>query len=98
VIEGVVNIQGDNSEDLIDDFQSTDDMTVVYTGTLNKKFGVVNLVEAFHKTNIKNARLKICGRGDSEEIIKSYEAKDERIVFLGQLPNTEAVKLQKRAT
>ena len=98
VIEGVVNIQSGNSEDVNDDFQSTDNMTVVYTGTLNKKFGVVNLVEAFHNTSIKNTRLKICGRGDSEEIIKSYAAKDERIIFLGQLPNSEAVKLQKRAT
>ena len=98
VIEGVVNIQSGNSEDVNDDFQSTDNMTVVYTGTLNKKFGVVNLVEAFHNKKIKNARLKICGRGDSEEIIKSYAAKDERIIFLGQLPNSEAVKLQKRAT
>ncbi|QII82412.1 glycosyltransferase [Jeotgalibaca arthritidis] len=98
VVEGAVKIENNNNEEENDDFQSTDNMTVVYTGTLNKKFGVVSLVEAFHNTSIKNTHLKICGRGDSEEIIKSYAAKDERIVFLGQLPNTEAVKLQKRAT
>lgn len=98
VVEGAVKIENNNNEEENDDFQSTDNMTVVYTGTLNKKFGVVNLVEAFHNTSIKNTRLKICGRGDSEEIIKSYAAKDERIIFLGQLPNTEAVKLQKSAT
>ena len=98
VIEGVVKVDSDNKEEPTDDIKSIDNMTVLYTGTLNKKFGVVNLVEAFHNTNIKNARLKICGRGDSEEIIKSYAAKDERIIFLGQLPNAEAVKLQKRAT
>jgi glycosyltransferase involved in cell wall biosynthesis len=98
VVEGVVNIENDKHEEENDDIQRTTNTTVVYTGTLNKKFGVVSLVEAFHNTNIKNAHLKICGRGDSEDIIKSYAAKDERIIFLGQLPNTEAVKLQKRAT
>ena len=98
VIEGVIKIDSDNEEEPTDDIKSIDNMTVVYTGTLNKKFGVVSLVEAFHNTSVKNAHLKICGRGDSEEIIKSYAAKDERIVFLGQLPNTEAVKLQERAT
>lgn len=98
VVEGAVKIENNNNEEANDDFQSTDNMTVVYTGTLNKKFGVASLVEAFHNTNIKNAHLIICGRGDSEEIIKSYAAKDERIIFLGQLPNTEAVKLQNRAT
>lgn len=98
VVEGAVKIENNNNEEENDDFQSTDNMTVVYTGTLNKKFGVVNLVEAFHNTSIKNAHLKICGRGDSEEVIKRYAAEDERIIFLGQLSNTEAVKLQKRAT
>lgn len=98
VIEGIVQIESNNNEIQSNDFINTDIMTVVYTGTLNKKFGVVNLVEAFHKTIIKNVQLKICGRGDSEETIKRYAAKDERIVFLGQLSNSEAVKLQKRAT
>lgn len=98
VVEGVVNINSANNEESIKHIQSTDNMSVVYTGTLNKKFGVVSLVEAFHNTNIKNAHLKICGRGDSEEIIKTYADKDERIIFLGQLSNTEAVKLQKKAT
>jgi glycosyltransferase involved in cell wall biosynthesis len=98
VVEGVVNIENDDTEEENDHIQRENYATVVYTGTLNKKFGVVNLVEAFHNTNIKNARLKICGRGDAEEIIKSYASKDERIIFLGQLQHSEAVKLQRRAT
>ncbi|MBK5442702.1 glycosyltransferase [Peribacillus sp. TH24] len=72
--------------------------TVVYTGTLNKKFGVVNLIKAFHAIDNPNAILKICGRGDSEDLIKEYAKKDDRIHFLGQLSNEEAVKLQKNAT
>lgn len=98
VVEGVVNTEKNNNEEENEYIQNTNNKTVVYTGTLNKKFGVVNLVEAFHNTSIKNTYLKICGKGDSEEIIKSYASKDERIIFLGQLSNSAAVKLQKSAT
>jgi glycosyltransferase involved in cell wall biosynthesis len=97
VVEGVVN-KYSNNKNLDYDLESTDIKTVVYTGTLNKKFGVLNLVEAFHKISSQNVHLYICGRGDSEEIIGKYVTKDERIKFLGQLSNAEAVKLQKRAT
>ncbi|SHI53329.1 glycosyltransferase [Lutispora thermophila] len=95
VIEGVVNIQNSIYNEMIDTY---DVMSVVYTGTLSKKFGVVNLVKAFHKVKYENVCLKICGRGDSEDIIKEYASKDDRIKFLGQLSNEEAVKLQRKAT
>lgn len=98
IIEGVVNKENISDENPIDHLQSTDSMNVVYTGTLNKKFGVVNLVKAFHNTTIQNVQLKICGRGDSEEIIREYASIDKRIIFLGQISNTEAVELQKKAT
>jgi glycosyltransferase involved in cell wall biosynthesis len=99
VVEGVVNLKNGNDESGNYESNNIDDiMTVVYTGTLNKKFGVVNLVEAFHRVALKNVYLKICGRGDSEDIIKEYVSKDKRIKFLGQLSNQEAVKLQKKAT
>ncbi len=99
VVEGVVNAERNNTEDQIDNSNNREDiMTVVYTGTLNKKFGVVNLVESFHNSNIKNVYMEICGKGDSEEIIKLYASKDQRIKFLGQLSNHEAIELQKRAT
>lgn len=99
VVEGVVNAGKNNDEDQINDLQNTEDiMTVVYTGTLNKKFGVINLAESFHNANIKNVHLKICGKGDSEEIIREYVSRDQRIKFLGQVSNNEAVELQKKAT
>lgn len=72
--------------------------TIVYTGTLNKKFGVVNLLEAFHGINNNDIVLKICGKGDSEELVKKYVHKDDRIQFLGQISNEESVVLQQNAT
>lgn len=97
VIEGIVD---DSYPTLVSEGQKTDETykTVVYTGTLNEKFGVVNLIKAFHAIDDRNVRLKICGRGDSEDLIKKYALKDDRIQFLGQVSNEEAVRLQNNAT
>ncbi|NLL06779.1 MAG: glycosyltransferase family 4 protein [Clostridiaceae bacterium] len=93
VLEGVVNL-----EHLSEKLEEEDNQKyIVYTGTLNEKFGVVNLIKAFHKLEMQDIRLKICGRGDSEDIIREYACKDSRIDFLGQLSNDEAVELQNRA-
>lgn len=96
VIEGVVN----TSKSFVARTQKDKETckTVVYTGTLNKKFGVVNLIKAFHAIDNPDVILKICGRGDSEDLIKEFAKKDDRIHFLGQLSNEESVELQKNAT
>ena len=96
VVEGMVNILDTVFDEKCIREESV--KTVVYTGTLNEKFGVVNLVKAFHEIDNPNVVLKICGRGDSETLIKEYAKKDNRIHFLGQISNEEAVNLQKNAT
>lgn len=98
IVEGVVNQQNSINRNLNVNFQNTNIKTVLYTGTLNKKFGVINLVEAFSRLKIDNIKLQICGRGDSEDIIKEYASKDSRIEYLGQISNKEAILLQKNAT
>jgi glycosyltransferase involved in cell wall biosynthesis len=95
VIEGVVNISDTftNKKDINENVK-----TIVYTGTLNEKFGVVNLIKAIHELDNPDIVLKVCGRGDSEELISEYAKKDNRIHFLKQLSNEEAVNLQRNAT
>jgi glycosyltransferase involved in cell wall biosynthesis len=72
--------------------------TVVYTGNLNARYGILDLVEAFSKINDSNYRLKLCGAGDSVEAILRAAEKDNRIEYLGMLPRAKAVELQKTAT
>lgn len=67
---------------------------ILYSGTLHKRFGILNLVEAFKTINDKNYRLIICGTGDSEEEIRACSAIDNRIEFKGQLKREEILKLQ----
>lgn len=71
---------------------------IFYSGTLHKKFGILNLLEAFKRINEKNYRLQLCGIGDCEEIIKKECEKDFRIEFLGQIKREEVLKIQKQAT
>jgi len=94
VIEGIVN----STEISRPEPKTCNNKIILYTGTLNKKFGIVNLVDAFSLIEDENIELKICGRGDSEDYIKELASKDSRIKFLGQVTNQEAVKLQQEAT
>lgn len=72
--------------------------TVLYTGTLHKRFGVTDLVDAFMLTEDRSMRLVICGVGDSEEYIRIAAARDSRIDFRGQVTREEALRLQREAT
>ncbi len=72
--------------------------TVFYAGTLHRKFGVLNLIEAFKRIESQEYQLVLCGAGDSEEEIKTAAKNDSRIKFYGQLPRAEVLKLQTEAT
>lgn len=72
--------------------------TVVYTGGLNRKYGILDLVESFQKLDNKNYRLIICGSGDSEKEILEASNKDNRILFKGLLKREEILKFQRQAT
>lgn len=72
--------------------------TVVYTGTLHKCFGVMNLVEAFENIPDANYRLIICGVGDADAELRQAAERDSRIRYCGKVSHAEAVALQKQAT
>lgn len=71
---------------------------VLYTGTLHRKFGVLNLLEAFKCIKDEKYRLWICGVGDSEKEIERAAKEDLRIVYKGRLPREEVLRLQSMAT
>lgn len=76
-----------------------DDRKIIfYSGTLHKRFGVMNLVKAFRELAGDNYRLQLCGVGDCEDEIATFCKQDERIEFFGRLPRTEVLALQKKAT
>lgn len=72
--------------------------SITYTGTLNRKFGIEKLVNAFSQIENDNIVLNICGMGDSVDFIKKAMEFDKRIIYLGQMTNEEAIDLQLKST
>lgn len=72
--------------------------TILYTGTLHQKYGILNLINAFKLINRENYQLVICGDGDSKEQVIEESKKDKRIVYKGLLNRKEVLKLQVNST
>ena len=72
--------------------------TIVYTGTLTKKYGVMDLVKAFELIDDENYELLICGEGEAKLDIEKAAEDDSRILYKGQLSNGEILKIQRNAT
>lgn len=95
VIEGIVDIE--TMDVVVEDAPSDNDI-ILYSGTLLKMFGVMNLVRAFQKLPHDNVQLWICGAGDSKEDIEFLAKEDSRIRYFGLVDSKTALKLQRQAT
>lgn len=71
---------------------------VVYTGKLDKKFGIYPLIESMKYIKDENVKLVLCGKGDLYEYACSQSEKDKRILALGQLSPMEAKDWQKKSS
>lgn len=90
VIEGLCD-----SKINYDEGSGVKENTILYTGSIHKRYGIKLLVDAFIMANIADWKLKICGIGDMEEELKNIS--HENIVYLGSISNQEACELQKKA-
>jgi glycosyltransferase involved in cell wall biosynthesis len=99
VIEGMVNFKDQTTYlDRRREEQEKSRKTILYTGTLNEKYGILNLLKAFELIKDKNYRLQICGTGEAEKDIVEMAKQDNRIDFRGRVSREEAILLQKNAT
>lgn len=98
VVEGVCNQTISVNAKESDLSKDNDKKTILYTGTIFKRFGIGNLLEAFQKIESQNYRLVICGGGDMEDEILEACRRDCRIQYLGFVSKEKIVELQKEAT
>lgn len=70
---------------------------IMYAGTLRKRYGISNLIEAFHKIKRKDIELWIFGSGDQEEEIKRISLNNSRVKFFGLKPQVEVFAYEKEA-
>lgn len=97
VVEGLINSSNMNQTNNIiknDDIHKV----ILYTGTLTKKYGILELINAFHMIDKSDYRLIICGDGETKFDILKACALDKRIQYLGLKKHEEIIRLQKEAT
>jgi len=68
---------------------------ITYTGALNARYGVRDLIEGFMRLNQEDVILDLYGKGPMAEEIASYETKDSRVRFHGMVPIDESVNAQR---
>lgn len=71
---------------------------IMYSGGLWYRYGIVDLLKAFHGIEGREYRLWLCGSGDAVDEIRQYTQKDTRIRYFGLLPTEKVKELQRSAT
>lgn len=93
-VEGIFNPLDDN----IKSTSKEKNKTIFYSGTLDSRYGILNLFTAFSSIDDDDYRLWICGNGDCRSEIEKQVKYDKRIKYFGQRPREEVLLLQKKAT
>ncbi len=94
VVEGIYNAVTVTEESTS---EKSENFVILYSGTLAKRYGILNLLRAFSQLSADHFCLWICGDGDGKEMVLEARKTDPRIHYLGQLPNKKILKLQKEA-
>lgn len=97
VMEGMVN-KKESLQSCVDPMTFSKIKSILYTGTLNKKYGISTLLEAFSLIKNDNYRLWICGEGEATDDIIKMSALDPRIKFFGRVNRDKALQLQNKST
>lgn len=93
VIEGIYNTSGEPGN-----VEKEKVKTILYCGTLARRYNVMNLVNAVRKLHRKDFVLEIYGDGGAREEIERISSDDNRIKYCGQKPRAEILKRQREAT
>lgn len=87
VVEGII----DEIPEVLPSQSNSDGIKrVVYTGKMNMKFGIKELVDSFMKIKDENYRLILCGDGDARMYVEQMAKLDFRIEYKGQVPENKA--------
>lgn len=97
VMEGLIDESKVKSAYTAPDYEDGKEI-ILYTGTLRRIFGVMNLIEAFEKAGLPNAELWICGSGECASEIEERANNNPAIKFFGLVSSEKARELQAKAT
>ena len=70
----------------------------LYTGTLARRYGIMDLVDSFRQLAASQVELWICGDGDARADVIEASRQDSRIKYYGQVSREKATEFQSQAT
>lgn len=71
---------------------------LMYSGTLDARYGIENLLNAFDLVRDEDLQLWVCGGGMGKLMVERCAQKDKRIKYFGILPHSRVKLLQMEAT
>lgn len=83
-------------KEMLNETDSHPRKALMYSGKLDKEYGIPMLLEAFMGIEDQDAELWFTGGGNAEDMIKKAAEKDRRIKFYGFLPTREDVLRKQR--
>lgn len=89
IIEGICEIDTTNYNNRIEKNSFT------YTGTLDKEFGILDLIRNFLAVAKDDWVLNIAGGGNAKKEVEDISYKDKRVHYCGILTNVETKELQR---
>lgn len=72
--------------------------TILYTGKLDIRFGIKDLIEAFGLIKDETFSLWICGQGLESDYVEKAAQKDKRIKYWGIVEQSKVFEMQRQAT
>lgn len=93
VMEGICDVQVPATSK-----ENNTTFSLLYTGRLNKRYGLEALMDAVEKIDDPNLELWFCGSGEMEAEIQARSRKDARIKYFGFLPHEKIRMLQQSAS
>ncbi len=98
-IKSFITIEGVVKDDEKKMTRDKPNKTIVYTGGLAEKYGVMSLIRAFSKCDeAKDYELIICGKGELENQIKEFSKDNKRIQYKGFVDRKEVLSLITKAS
>ncbi len=93
VIEGIHNEKLENV--VLDDTRV--DRYLFYSGSLDRRYGILDLLQAISLVRDQSLELWVCGDGNGRDEVTSAALLNSRIKYIGQLPRDQVLALQKSA-
>ncbi|MBP7508654.1 MAG: glycosyltransferase family 4 protein [Prolixibacteraceae bacterium] len=91
------DLADDSGKNMFLNLRKKEDVYFAYSGTLDKQYGIKELLEAFISIDDPRLHLWVCGDGNGKEDLLNIIQRDSRIEYFGCLDHGDVIDLQHAA-